>query len=189
MAYEKFSYGDQVRPRPVFKVALYIFYIVAPALVGLTISMLTGESGIALTGIGLVLGAISLFFSYFFNLRKNFEQARVDFSHRGYDADFSLPTHLLIDSKRRKFAFVDIRSKTYEAYDFEDILEWGHHWEDQIRSNENIIDGRMVNSKLVRVKNVLIFKINDPHRPIRRIGISRHETAQTWMARIGTLLG
>jgi len=121
-------------------------------------------------------------------MQKNFDQARLDFIQRGYSAEFSLPTRLLIDSKKRKFAFVDIRSNTYEVYDFEDILEWEHHWEDQVRSNENIIDGRIVNSKLVRAKNVLIFKVNDPHRPIHRIGVYRHDIAQTWMARIGALL-
>ncbi|RXZ36078.1 hypothetical protein D9O50_05840 [Oxalobacteraceae bacterium CAVE-383] len=188
MAYVKFLYQGQDLRHPVFKAAQYIFYAIGPALVGLTISMLTGRSGMVLTGIGLIFGLICCYLNHLRDMQKNFKQARLDFVRRGYSAEFSLPTRLFIDSKKRKFAFVDIRSKTYEVYDFEDILEWEHHWEDQVRSNENIIDGRIVNSKLVRAKNVLIFKVNDPHRPIHRIGVYRHDVAQTWMARISALL-
>lgn len=188
MTYKKFSYVHSGAARPIPKGILYAFYLIVPAFFGLTVSMLTGASGVFLTGAGSILGVLFCYLDHLRETRKNFDQAKHDFIQRGYNPDFLLPTRLLIDAKKRKFSFVDIHSKTYEVYDFEDILEWEHHWEDEVRSNKNMIDGRIVNSKLVRAKNVLIFKVNDPHRPIHKIGFYRHDIAQVWMARIGTLL-
>lgn len=108
------------------------------------------------------------------------------FTQRGHQMDFQLGT-LLIDSKAKVLAFVNLRQKSMDFYSARDILEWNHHWIDKTTTQVNAWGDR-AHSRTRATQNEIVIKTNNPACPIYRIPIMGHGAGEVWMARLAAIV-
>jgi hypothetical protein len=108
------------------------------------------------------------------------------FRQRGHQMDFQLGT-LLIDSKAKVLAFVNLRQKSMDCYSARDILEWNHHWVDKTTTQVNAW-GNLAHSRTRATQNEIVIKTNNPACPIYKIPIRGHGVGQVWMARLSAIV-
>lgn len=111
--------------------------------------------------------------------------AKADFAKRGYKVDFQMET-VLIDMSAKVLAFVDPFNARYELYAHQDILGWEHQWEDRVTAVTNVW-GTAVNGRTTQGKNVLVFKTNNPSKPLYKVRILTHSLGEVYMARLSAI--
>jgi hypothetical protein len=121
-------------------------------------------------------------------VRRSFDAmaaAKADFVRRGYKVDFQIGT-VLIDMTSKVIAFPDLYNSKYELYAHQDILGWEHQWEDRVTAVTNVW-GTAVNGRTTQGKNVLVFKTNNPSKPLYKIPIVNHKSGEMHMARLNAI--
>ncbi len=140
-------------------------------------------AGILLAIVGLAVG------SFIWLSKRGKEVARAvkaDFVKRGLNADFQVGS-VFIDSKAKAIAFVDSSSGSYDLYSARDILGWEHQWEDRTSATTNAW-GTAVHSRTTQANNVLVFKTNNPAKPLYKVPLFSHQAGEQWMARLGAII-
>lgn len=112
--------------------------------------------------------------------------AMAAFRQRGYQLDVQMGT-LLIDSKAKVLAFVNLNRRTMDYYSATDILEWEHQWVNSTRTQANAWGDRAY-STTNRVHNALVVKTRNPQNPIYRVPCFGHAMGQTWMAQMSAII-
>lgn len=112
--------------------------------------------------------------------------ARSDLSTRGYNVDFQVGT-ALIDSKSKIIAFVDLANKSYDLYGARDILGWEHQWVDKTTATTNAW-GNQSSATTRQTNNAIVFKTNNPAKPLYKVPVISHRDGEEWMARLGAII-
>lgn len=147
--------------------------------------MLSGNigAGVVWAVAGLVVGSIVWF------IKSNsalYEAAKADLGKRGHNADYQVG-QALIDSKSKVIAFVDLGAKTYDFYSLYDILGYEHQWIDKIDGSTNVW-GDKIRANTRQASNQLVFKTNNPAKPLYKVPLPNHRTGEEWMARLGAII-
>lgn len=141
--------------------------------------------GIISAIVGLLLAGITWFFKRDSEaIREALRASSANFAERGYNADFTID-NVLIDSKAKVIAFVNTAAKTYDLYSTDDILGWEHQWVNQTSTTTNPLGG--THSRSMQTKNVLVFKTNNPQKPLYKARVSNHQEGDYWMARLNAI--
>lgn len=106
------------------------------------------------------------------------------FRQRGYNLDFQMGI-LLIDSKARVLAFVNLNQQTMDYYSTSDIRQWELQWVDRTTVTANAW-GTTANTR--ETQNALVIQTNNPHTPIYRVPCLGHSIGQTWKARLSAVI-
>lgn len=112
--------------------------------------------------------------------------AKSDLSIRGYNVDFQIGT-ALIDPKAKIIAFVDIANCAYDLYSAQDILGWEHQWSDKTTTTTNAW-GTQRSSATRQINNAIVFKTNNPEKPLYKVSVISHRAGEEWMARLGAII-
>ena len=120
--------------------------------------------------------------------KQSFLDAKSHLVNQGYQTDFEQTPTLAIDVKARKIAFIEPSTESYDFYDLSDILEWEHQWVNKTNTSQNLLNGNVIRLKDSQESNVLVFKTNNPHKPLYKVAIGSHANGETWMARLNALV-
>lgn len=147
--------------------------------------MLSGKMG---AGSGWAVAGLAIGSFIWFVKRNNsvYGAAKADLAKRGHNADFQIG-NALIDSKARIFAFVDLAAKTYDFYSAHDILGYEHQWVDKIDASTNVW-GDKIRANTSQAGNVLVFKTNNPAKPLYKVPLVNHRAGEEWMARLAAII-
>ena len=143
----------------------------------------SGESvvGIALAVLAFIIAIV------IWEFRRNHSRllsAMEAFKQRGYNLDFQMGI-LLIDSKAKVLAFVNLNQRTMDYYSTRDIRQWELQWVDRTTVTANAW-GASANTRATQ--NALVIETNNPHCPIYRVPCLGHSMGQTWMARLSAII-
>lgn len=127
--------------------------------------------------------------SLFWFVKRNkavYEAAKSDLSKRGYNVDFQVG-NALIDSRAKIIAFVDLASCTYDLYSAGDILGWEHQWVNHTEVTSNVWRTQ-ANSTTRQTRNEIVFKTNNPGKPLYKVPVTSYRAGEEWMARLGAII-
>jgi len=105
-------------------------------------------------------------------------------NNHGVIFDFDLGA-MGIDTKNRKAVFFS-GGNGYDVYDLADILGWEHQWVNKTSTEKGAFG--VARSTTRRAENVLVFKTNNPQKPIYKVGLRSHADGEVWMARLSAII-
>lgn len=149
-------------------------------------TMLSGSMGVgglwAITGLVLMLIGILIWL-----IQRNKEvcgNAKAHLTKQGNEVDFQLG-NALIDSRAKVIAFVDVNKRTYDRYCTRDILGLEHQWVNKTTASGL---GNNIVTNTRQIDNVVVFKTNNPAKPLYKVPVGSYEAGELWMARLGAII-
>jgi hypothetical protein len=179
-----------VRITPTIPRSQFVMMAALPAAIAFLGGWANGGSSTAITWA--VVAFLIFGFIWFFRHNKAvydaiLSAAKADLSTRGHNVDFQVGTAALIDSKSKIIAFVDFANKAYDLYSVRDILGWEHQWVNKTAANTNVW-GTQASVNTRQANNTIVFKTNNPSKPLYKIPVSSHRDGEEWMARLGAII-
>ena len=104
----------------------------------------------------------------------------------GHNLEFQLGTALM-DPAKKMIAFMNLGKKSYDLYSMSDILGWEHKWTDKTTTTPSMMPMGGSRTNTAQGDNKILFKTNNPLKPLYSVQLTSHADGETWMARLGAI--